>query len=80
MQEVVVTQKDRVHLRLSPIASVHGQFIAINSRMGAGGYVVANYPPILFPDFEVPPLSRKTWKPHNSEKIECYHGSTGWVS
>ena len=36
VQEVVVTQKDRVHLRLSPIASVHGQFIAINSRMGAG--------------------------------------------
>ena len=36
VQEVVVTEKDRVHLRLSPIASVHGQLIAINSRMGAG--------------------------------------------
>ena len=36
VQEIVVTQKDRVHLRLSPIASVHGQLIAINSRMGAG--------------------------------------------
>ncbi len=36
VQEIVVIQKDRVHLRLSPIASVHGQFIAINSQMGAG--------------------------------------------
>lgn len=36
VEEVVVTQKDRVRLRLSPIASVHGQFIAINSQMGAG--------------------------------------------
>ena len=36
VQEVIVTEKDRVHLRPSPIASVHGQFIAINSRMGAG--------------------------------------------
>lgn len=34
--EEVVTQKDRVRLRLSPIASVHSQFIAINSQMGAG--------------------------------------------
>jgi hypothetical protein len=36
VQEVMVAQKDRVHLRLSPIANVHGQFIAIYSRMGAG--------------------------------------------
>ncbi len=36
VQEIVVTQKDRVHLQLSPIASVHGQFIAINTQMGAG--------------------------------------------
>ena len=35
VQEIVVTQKDRVHLRLSPIASVHGQLFAINSQMGA---------------------------------------------
>lgn len=36
VQEIVVTEKNRVHLRLSPNASVHGQFIAINSEMGAG--------------------------------------------
>ena len=41
-QEVVVTEKDRVHLRLSPIASVHGQLIAINSRMGAERSLNAN--------------------------------------
>ena len=48
VQEVVVTQKDRVHLRLSPIASVHGQFIAINSEMGAGRSLNANSP-MVFP-------------------------------
>ena len=37
--------------------------VVINSRLGAGRLVVANYPPISFPDFEVPPISRKTWKP-----------------
>ena len=78
VQEVVVTQKDRVRLRLSPIASVHGQFIALSAEMGAGRLVVTNYPPILFPDFEVPPLSRKTWKPRSPDGSKCYHGSLGW--
>ena len=41
-QEVVVTEKDRVHLRLSPIANVHGQLIAINSRLGAERSLNAN--------------------------------------
>ena len=36
VEEVVVTQKDRVHLRLLPFASVHGQFIALNTHLGAG--------------------------------------------
>ena len=49
VQEVAVTQKDRVHLRLSPIASVHGQFIAINSRMGAGRSLNSNRFPDMFP-------------------------------
>ena len=48
MQEVVVTQKDRGHLRLSPIASVHGQLLAISSQMGAGRSLNAN-PPMVFP-------------------------------
>ena len=56
-QEVVVTEKDRVHLRLSPIANVHGQLIAINSRMGAGAEVIAINPPLLtthtFPPLEL---------------------------
>lgn len=36
VQEIVVTQKDRVHLRLAKAASGHGQLLAINSQMGAG--------------------------------------------
>lgn len=36
VQEVIVKTKDRVLLRLSPIAEVHGQLLAINSPMGAG--------------------------------------------
>ncbi len=36
VQEVVVKTIDRVLLRLSPIAEVHGQLLAINSPMGAG--------------------------------------------
>ena len=48
VQEVVVTEKDRVPLRLSPIASVHGQLIAINSRMGAERSLNSN-PNMAFP-------------------------------
>lgn len=36
VQEVVVKSKDRVLLRLSSLAEVHGHFLAINSQMGAG--------------------------------------------
>ena len=36
MQEVVVTEKNRVHLRFTQFAEVHGQMLALNSQMGAG--------------------------------------------
>lgn len=36
VQDVEVKAKDRVLLRLIPIAEVHGQLLAINSPMGAG--------------------------------------------
>lgn len=36
LQEVVVTEKDRVHLRFTAIADVHGQMLALTSQMGAG--------------------------------------------
>lgn len=36
VQEVVIKSKDRVFLRLSALAEVHGHFLAINSHMGAG--------------------------------------------
>jgi len=42
VQEVVVTEKDRVHLRLLPFASVHGQFIALNTHLGAERSLNAN--------------------------------------
>jgi len=35
VREVVVTEKDRVHLRFTPIAEVHGQMLALTSQMGA---------------------------------------------
>ena len=35
MQEVVVTEKNRVHLRFTQFAEVHGQMLALNSQMGA---------------------------------------------
>ena len=41
--------------------------------MGAGVYVVTNYPPILFPDFEVPRISRKTWKAGDAVNTGCQH-------
>ena len=33
---VEVTEKNRVHLRFTPIADVHGQMLALTSQMGAG--------------------------------------------
>jgi hypothetical protein len=44
VRAVVVTEKDRVLLRFTPIAEVHGQMLALTSQMGAGVYVVTNYP------------------------------------
>ena len=42
VEHVDMTTKDRVLLRLSPIAEVHGQMLAINSRMGAGRFCNLN--------------------------------------
>lgn len=36
VQEVVVTEKDRVHLQFTQFAEVHGQMLALTSQMGAG--------------------------------------------
>gem|GEM_PF-3343181 len=33
--------------------------------MGTGVFVVTNYPPVSFPDFEEPRISRSTWKAHD---------------
>ena len=35
VEEVVVTEKDRVRLRRLPIATVHGRFLALNAPLGA---------------------------------------------
>ena len=36
LQEVVVKEKDRVYLRFTQFAEVHGQMLALKSQMGAG--------------------------------------------
>ena len=48
VKEVQVTTKNRVLLKLSPVAEVHGHWFAIKSRMGAEKSLNSN-PPMLFP-------------------------------
>jgi len=67
VQVVELTEKESVTLELLPMShspiSYSDKFSL--SQVGAGVYVVTNYPPISFPDFEVSRISRRTQVPGN---------------
>lgn len=58
-------------MELLPMPEGHGLKFVTRSQLGAGVYVVTNYPPVSFPDFEVPRISRKTWKARGPANTGC---------
>ncbi len=65
VEEVRVVSKNEITLRVSASAGLLDDLLASEGQLGAGVYVVANYPPISFPDFEVSRISRRTQVPGN---------------
>lgn len=65
VQAIELTEKESITLDLLPQSYSLNSFsngFALKSQMGAGVYVVTNYPPIQFPDFEVSRVSRSVVK------------------
>ena len=68
--QVEVKQKDRASMKLLPIPEGHGLKFVTRSQYRAGRLVVANYPPIQFPDFEVTRIPREAPKPSNLSQVQ----------